>query len=40
MRGVDVVRWEVTSVHRGGKLRGQTLTSTMTVRVSVDGRIF
>lgn len=38
--GVDVVRWEVTSVPRVGKVRGQTLTSTVTVRVSVDGRIF
>lgn len=39
-RGVGVVREEVTFVHRAGKVRGQTLTSTVTVRVSVDGRIF
>lgn len=37
--GVRLVRWEITPVHRVRKVRGQALTSTMTVRVSVDGRI-
>lgn len=35
-----MVRWEMTCVHRVRKVRGQALTSTVTVRVSVDGRIF
>lgn len=34
-----MVRLAITSVHKVKKVRGQALTSTMTVRVSVDGRI-